>query len=116
MTQGSDQRPDRNDAPGDGDLAGRLERLDREIEKRGSSESAGAGGRSGGDASSGLAQAFRLSSEFVAGVVAGGIVGFLVDKLFGSSPWGLIVFLLLGFAAGVLNVMRSAGLVKGPGQ
>jgi len=116
MAQGSNHHPDQNDAPGDGDLAGRLERLDREIEKRGSSKSAGADGRSGGDASSGLAQAFRLSSEFVAGVVAGGIVGFLVDKLFGSSPWGLIVFLLLGFAAGVLNVLRSAGLVKGPGQ
>jgi ATP synthase protein I len=34
--------------------------------------------------------------------------------LLGISPWGFIVFLLLGFVAGVLNVMRSAGVVPGP--
>ncbi|TIS88531.1 MAG: ATP F0F1 synthase subunit I, partial [Mesorhizobium sp.] len=34
----------------------------------------------------------------------------------GTSPWGLIVFLLLGFGAGVLNVMRSAGVVAEFGQ
>ena len=33
----------------------------------------------------------------------------------GTSPWGLIIFLLLGFVAGVLNVLRSAGLVAEPG-
>src|ERR1700722_6858450 len=32
-----------------------------------------------------------------------------------SGTWGLIVFLLLGFVAGVLNVMRSAGVVASPG-
>jgi ATP synthase protein I len=35
-----------------------------------------------------------------------------VDKLFETSPWGLVVFVMLGFAAGVLTVMRSAGVVK----
>ena len=35
-----------------------------------------------------------------------------VRRLFGTSPWGLIVFLLLGFAAGVLSVLRSAGLIE----
>ena len=38
----------------------------------------------------------------------------VIDRWLGVSPWGLIVFLLLGFAAGVLNVMRSAGLIAGP--
>ena len=41
-------------------------------------------------------------------------IGWLIDRWLGVSPWGLIVFLLLGFAAGVLNVMRSAGLIAGP--
>jgi len=36
----------------------------------------------------------------------------LLDWALGISPWGMIVFLLLGFAAGVLNVMRAAGVVK----
>jgi len=62
---------------------------------------------------SGYAKGFRLSSELVAGVVVGAGIGWLIDRWLGISPWGLMVFLLLGFAAGVLNVMRSAGLVAG---
>ncbi|MEL6817314.1 MAG: AtpZ/AtpI family protein [Pseudomonadota bacterium] len=59
----------------------------------------------------GVAKAFKLSSEFIAGVVAGAGLGFLIDNFAGTTPWGMIIFLLLGFAAGVLNVLRSAGLV-----
>jgi ATP synthase protein I len=71
----------------------------------------------GGDratTASGYARGFRLSSELVGGVLVGAGVGWLVDRLLGISPWGFIVFLLLGFVAGVLNVMRSAGVVPGP--
>jgi ATP synthase protein I len=60
---------------------------------------------------SGMAYAVKVSSEFIAGVVVGAVIGWLVDKLAGTSPWGLIVFLLLGFCAGVLNVLRTAGLI-----
>jgi ATP synthase protein I len=45
--------------------------------------------------------------------MVGAGLGWLIDRGLGISPWGLIVFLLLGFAAGVLNVMRSAGVVAG---
>jgi ATP synthase protein I len=61
---------------------------------------------------SGMAMALRMGADFVAGVVVGAAIGWGVDKLFGTSPWGLIVFVLLGFAAGVLSVLRTAGLVK----
>lgn len=61
---------------------------------------------------SALARGFRLSTELVAGVVVGGIIGWLLDRWLGISPWGMIVFLLLGFVAGVLNVMRAAGVVR----
>jgi ATP synthase protein I len=60
---------------------------------------------------SALARGFRLSAELVGGVVVGALIGWLIDRGLGISPWGLIVFLLLGFAAGVLNVMRAAGVV-----
>lgn len=60
---------------------------------------------------SGYAKGFRLSSELVAGVAVGAGLGWAIDRWLGIAPWGLIVFLLLGFAAGVLNVMRSAGVV-----
>ena len=55
-----------------------------------------------------MARGFRLSSELVAGVVVGAVIGWGFDRLLSTSPWGLIVFLLLGFAAGVVNVIRSA--------
>jgi ATP synthase protein I len=60
---------------------------------------------------SAIARGFRLSTELVAGVLGGAAVGWLIDWWLGISPWGMIIFLLLGFAAGVLNVMRAAGVV-----
>lgn len=56
-----------------------------------------------------MAQGFKIASEFVAGVLVGAAIGYGVDRLFGTLPFGLIFFLLIGFAAGVLNVVRSAG-------
>jgi ATP synthase protein I len=44
--------------------------------------------------------------------LAGAGIGWVLDRWLGISPWGMIVFLLLGFAAGVLNVMRAAGVVS----
>jgi ATP synthase protein I len=56
---------------------------------------------------SGMARGLRLSTELVAGVLVGAGVGWALDRWLGISPWGLIVFLLLGFAAGVRNVVRA---------
>src|ERR1700735_2969428 len=58
---------------------------------------------------SALALVFHPASELVAGVLVGALMGWGFDRLLSTSPFGLIVFLLLGFAAGVLNVIRSAG-------
>lgn len=70
------------------------------------------------DVKSGYGQALKLSSEFIAGIVVGAGLGWVIDTLAGTSPWGLIIFLFLGFGAGVLNVLRSAGLIAeaGPRQ
>src|ERR1700712_4028264 len=73
-------------------------------------------GTQGGDAEarpSAMAIGFRLSSELVAGVVVGAAIGWGFDRLLSTSPFGLIVFLLLGFTAGVVNVVRSAGVSSG---
>jgi ATP synthase protein I len=57
----------------------------------------------------------RLSTEFIAGVLAGGILGWMFDHYLGTKPWGLIVLLMLGFVTGVYNVMRVSGsLPKAP--
>jgi len=60
---------------------------------------------------SAMAIGLRLSSELVAGVLVGAALGWGFDRLLSTSPWGLIVFLLLGFTAGVMNVMRTAGVM-----
>jgi ATP synthase protein I len=61
----------------------------------------------------GLARGLRLSTELVAGVLVGAFIGWALDRWLGISPWGLIVFLLLGFAAGVRNVVRAVNTGDG---
>ena len=57
----------------------------------------------------GAADGMKLASEFVAGILAGAGIGYLIDRIAGTGPFGLIVFLILGFVAGVLNVLRFVG-------
>lgn len=52
--------------------------------------------------------AFRLSVELVAGLVVGGVIGWALDRWFGTNPLMLIIFFLLGAVAGIYNVIRSA--------
>lgn len=72
--------------------------------------------KEGAGGATGYGQAMKLSSEFIAGIAVGAGLGWGIDKLAGTSPWGLVVFLLLGFVAGVLNVLRSVGKVAEFGQ
>ena len=69
---------------------------------------AGEGGDEAAKASA-MALGFRLSSELIAGVIVGAGLGWGFDRLLSTSPFGFIVFMLLGFVAGVVNVVRSAG-------
>jgi ATP synthase protein I len=94
------------------DLSARLKSLDARISQASAHRAESEPRARQTSDSSALGQAFRLSAEFVAGVAAGGILGWLVDRFFGTSPWGLIVCLILGFCAGMLNLMRAAGMVK----
>ena len=58
---------------------------------------------------SAMAQGFKIAVELVVGVAFGGVVGVGLDRYFETSgPWFLIVFVMLGFAAGMLNVIRTA--------
>jgi ATP synthase protein I len=94
-------------------LSARLQRLGEGLARQRADGSANGPEDDRAATASGYARGFRLSSELVAGVVVGAGLGWLIDRWLGLAPWGLIVFLLLGFAAGVLNVMRSAGVVAG---
>lgn len=63
--------------------------------------------RSEGRDMSGMGRGLRLGSEFLAAILVGAVIGYLLDQGLGTSPWLMLVMLLIGFAAGVLNVVRT---------
>lgn len=54
------------------------------------------------------ALALRYGGEFGAAIIVGGLLGYGADYFLNSQPWGLIIGVGLGFAAGVVNVVRVA--------
>ena len=58
--------------------------------------------------SSSLGTAFKMSTELVVHVAVGTIIGFILDKTFGTKPWLILIFFFVGVIAGILNVIRSA--------
>jgi ATP synthase protein I len=96
-------------------LSARLRRLGDRLDQTRSSQPSEPPPDARPDANtSAMARGLRLSSELVAGVLVGAVIGYMLDRWLGLSPWGFIVFVLLGFAAGILNLMRAAGVVANP--
>ena len=97
-------------ATADSDLSARLRQLETQLDrKRDTAPDRDERPEPSSSGPSAIGRAFRLSTEFMAGIIAGGGLGWLLDRWLGTSPWGLIVFLMLGFAAGTFNVVRAAG-------
>jgi ATP synthase protein I len=123
MTDDASEKRDRqNRSAEEAALSARLARLGEQLDhlESGRPSEPRQDARTSADPSA-IARGFRLSSELVGAVLLGAGIGWLLDRWLGISPWGMIVFLLLGFAAGVLNVMRAAGAVaprrlEGPGR
>ncbi len=67
-----------------------------------------ANNRPGGPPPGGMGLGFRIAIELVAALCVGLALGWVFDRALGTRPWGLIVFFLLGSAAGMLNVFRAA--------
>jgi ATP synthase protein I len=55
----------------------------------------------------GMAYGMRMAAELVGAVIVGALIGVGLDWLIGTKPWLFLVFFLIGFAAGVLNVVRA---------
>ncbi len=62
--------------------------------------------------SASLGMALKLSTEMVAAVLVGTIIGYILDSWFDSKPWLIIIFFFVGAAAGMTNVVRSAKLMQ----
>lgn len=105
---GAENQSGRKDSGRDtGDIRRRLDALGEKL-----GEAQGRHGPAHSDAPPGqgaaLGQALKLGIELVAGVGVGFFIGWGLDRLFGTAPFLMVVFLGLGGAAGILNVMRTA--------
>lgn len=80
------------------------ERLDAARRRRTGGRSTG---RDDAPAESGVSLAFRIGVEMVSALAIGVGIGLLLDWWLETRPWFLVVFLVLGAAAGVLNVYRA---------
>jgi ATP synthase protein I len=96
--------------PRDSDMRDRLDKLSRDLNARGAAPPPTTGASYAGPNSIGSAMStgFRVMSEFVAAVAVGGLIGWQCDRWFGTSPILLILFLVLGTAAGFWTVYRIA--------
>jgi ATP synthase protein I len=52
-------------------------------------------------------KAYKAATDFVAALVVGVFLGYWIDRWLGTTPIGIIVFMLLGFGAGFMNLYRS---------
>ena len=98
--QGTEGQPERT-GEATRDLASRIAsaKRDRAVEDN----------RASADASpemSGMARGMRIGTEFIAAILVGNGFGYLIDIGLGTSPWGLLIMFMVGFAAGILNVTR----------
>jgi len=93
-------------------LRARLDKLSNALDAQRGADSAEAGlGHAGpSHASTGEAMglAARVLSEFVAAVIVGAFIGWWIDRVAGTTPAFLVIFLLMGAAAGFWNVYRIA--------
>jgi ATP synthase protein I len=85
------------------DLGARLDKVKDEVRKRHAEPEPDQRARGAA-----MGQAMKIAIELVVGIAVGGFIGKVLDDQFGTRPWLLIVFLMLGFAAGMLNIVRTA--------
>ena len=112
MTKPGDEGPKQGSSdPELGDLSARLKELSGRIAAERHEQAESAKPPASMTDASAYARGYKLVSEFAAGTLVGGLIGYGIDWVFGTLPFGLIIFLLLGFGAGFLNLARAANRV-----
>lgn len=48
----------------------------------------------------------RVLAELIGGLVGGALIGWVIDRFAGTSPWGLLVMLFLGTVVAFRNIIR----------
>lgn len=99
----------RANGPEGAEIDKRLEALDKRLGESRADQAGREGPTGRGNA---MAVAVRAVSELVVGVLVGGAIGWGLDWWLGTSPFMLLIFFLLGFAAGTMNVVRATSQIK----
>lgn len=111
--KGSGGSQGRRDPAGSASVRRRLSDLDARLGKaRAAQGDSGSGAGSGQSQGRGMAAGLRMATELVAAIIVGGLIGFVLDRWLGTTPWLFLLFFVFGFAAGVLNVLRAYAVVQ----
>ena len=86
----------------------RLSALDERLREARGREALNTGQR-GPDAERGYSQGNRVISALIGSLVGSALIGWLIDRWFGTDPWGLIVLLFLGIAVAFRQIIRISG-------
>ncbi len=66
-------------------------------------------GKSGQGQGKGYSQGNRVLSQLIGGPVGGAIIGWFLDRLFGTSPVLLLALTALGFVVAFRNIIKISG-------
>jgi ATP synthase protein I len=91
------------------------QRLRAARERQGLDPRADAAGKGGGSVPTAMGVGMRVGVELVSAMVVAVAIGFALDRWLHTRPLLLIVFVLLGGAAGIANVWRLMGPGRMPG-
>jgi ATP synthase protein I len=111
---GDKNQPDQTDSKL-GDISSRLNELSNRLDAEKKEQQAAEAPSKNYGAAQDYSKGYRLVSEFVAGILVGAAVGYGLDRLFNTLPLFMIIFLMVGFGAGILNMARAANRVPPAG-
>ena len=106
MARQKDQKPEANSKFGD--ISARLQDLDSRLAAERKQTAQAEKSTMQYQGATDYSKGYRLVSEFVAGILVGGLLGYGLDYVFHTLPLFFIIFLLAGFGAGIVNMSRAA--------
>ena len=110
MARQKDLKPEAD--PKFGDISARLQDLDARLASERKQTAQAEKSTMQYQGATDYSKGYRLVSEFVAGILVGAAVGYGLDYVFHTLPLFLIIFLLAGFGAGMVNMSRAGNRSK----